>query len=134
MLFLTDTEIPLSNWKRSFCNRIEYPAFGDPEPIVLPDTLTEQMSEFSGFVCYETMFVLDIQTRLFLEISETVGSVEVFMNGETAGMQIRPPYRYELSNLAWQGKNYWAIEVAIDKERRDKKNSNIIGIVKIYTC
>jgi hypothetical protein len=142
-------EIPLSGWKRSLCTSPEYPAFGDPEPVVLPDMMTEQMSDFEGFECYETIFELDNPKKLFLEISDTSGSVEVFMNGETAGMQIRPPYHYDLSSLARQGKNYLAIEVAINLGQIDRavsvsiqeeaddsnqiKKTNIIGNIKLYT-
>ncbi|MDR2053099.1 MAG: hypothetical protein LBP80_06775 [Treponema sp.] len=40
------------------------------------------------------------------------------MNGETAGMKLRPPYHYDLSGLARQGKNYLAIEIAVFPERK----------------
>jgi hypothetical protein len=102
---------------KSLYNYNDYPAFGDPEWVVLPDIPTEQMSEFAGFACYETTFVLDTQKELLLEISDSTGGVEVFINGETAGMRIEPPCRYDLSCLAWQGKNYLAIEVAVTPER-----------------
>jgi hypothetical protein len=141
-------QITLS-WKRSLCTSVEYPAFGDSEPVALPDTLTEQMSEFSGFSCYETTFILDSPKTLLLEISDTSGSAEVFMNGETAGMRITPPYRYDLSSLARQGKNYLAIEIAINlgknnrrttegirkkaKYGKHKEQSDIIGTVRLYT-
>jgi hypothetical protein len=110
---LTIYEIPLSDWKRSICKAIDYPEFGDPDPIALPDILTEKMLGFSGLVCYETVFVLDGPNVLELEISEAIGGVEVFMNGETLGLRAKPPHRFDLSNLAWKGKNYLAIEVAI---------------------
>jgi hypothetical protein len=54
-------QIDLLLWNRSLCTIDDYPAFGDPEPVVLPDVLTEQMSGFSVFACYETTFVLDKQ-------------------------------------------------------------------------
>jgi hypothetical protein len=110
-------EILLPVWKRSLCKSAEYPAFVDPEPVVLPDSLAEQIPGFSGYVCYETTFVLDGPKKLFLEISDAAGGVEVFMNGETAGIQINPPYCYDLLNLVRQGKNYLAIEVAITPEQ-----------------
>jgi hypothetical protein len=53
------------SWDRSLCVSTEYPAFGDPEPVILPDVLTEQLSEFTGFACYETTFVLDSQKRYY---------------------------------------------------------------------
>jgi hypothetical protein len=64
-------------------------------------------------------------------------------------MRITPPYRYDLSSLARQGKNYLAIEVAINLGRKNKitekknqkktargksaKISDIIGTVSLYT-
>jgi hypothetical protein len=119
----TDMEISPLRWKRCLCISTEYPAFGDPELVILPDALTEQLSEFKGFACYETTFELDSTKTLLLEISDTTGSVEVFMNGDTAGMRITPPYRYDLSSLARQGKNYLAIEVAINLGQMDSVTS-----------
>ena len=87
----TGTEIPLSNWRRIICESIEYPAFGDPEPVALPDMSMERMSDFSGFACYKTTFVVENQKSLLLEILDASGSVEVFINGETAGLKIKPP-------------------------------------------
>jgi hypothetical protein len=145
----TGTETHLSRWMRSLCNSNDYPAFGDPEPVVLPDMLTEQMSDFEGFACYETTFVLDKPMMILLEILDTAGSVEVLMNGETAGMRIKPPYCYDISSLARQGKNYLAIEIAINmgkidgvtsgpaKEKaghgKNMKNLAIIGSIRLYT-
>jgi hypothetical protein len=144
----TGMEIPLSDWNRSLCAGNEYPAFGDPEPVILPDALTEQMFEFEGFACYETTFVLDNQKEVFLEISDSSGCVDIFINGEIAGTRIEPPCRYDLSSLARQGKNYLAIEVGINPESNKKKSAkgtrdninrndpipkaDIIGTVRIY--
>ena len=113
----TDVEIPLSNWRRSICESIEYPAFGDPEPVVLPDMSMERVLNFSGFTCYETTFAIENPKSLLLEILDASGSVEVFINGETVGLKIKPPYRYDLSGFARQGKNYLAIEVAVTIEQ-----------------
>jgi hypothetical protein len=142
-------EIPLTDWRRSLCISSEYPAFDDPEPVELPDSLTEKMSEFKGFACYETTFALDNKKPLLLEISDTSGSVEVYMNGDTAGMRITPPYHYDLSNLARKGKNYLAVEIAVNLGQKDRvnpepiqeksehgkqiKKSNIIGSIRLYT-
>jgi hypothetical protein len=72
------TEIILSNWTRSLCKNIDYPAFDDPEQVILPDILSDKMLNFSGFACYETTFVLDAPKTLTLRISNSIGGVEVF--------------------------------------------------------
>jgi hypothetical protein len=148
--YFTGKEISLSSWQRSLCESIDYPAFNSPDPIILPDMLTEQLLDFTGYACYETVFVLDSPKTLLLEITNTSGSVEVFLNGETAGMKLKPPFRYDLSDLVWQGKNYLAIEVAVftkkdcmaDAARLPGKtqhckhiiqNPYIIGSVRLYT-
>jgi hypothetical protein len=137
VIVMAVAEIPLSGWRRSLCKSIDYPEFGDPEPVALPDILAEQMLGFSGFACYETVFVLDCPGELALEISDAAGGVEVFINGETLGIQIKPPYRYDLSSFTWQGKNYLAIEVAIDIKRKSIAAGGnwpcIIGDVRFFT-
>jgi hypothetical protein len=134
---LSVREIPLSDWKRSLCKAIDYPEFGDPETITLPDILTKKMLGFSGLACYETIFILDGPKALILEISEAVGGVEVFLNGETLGLRAKLPHRFDLSDLAWKGKNYLAIEVAIFINRKAiAARGNlpcIIGDVRLFT-
>jgi hypothetical protein len=137
MKSLINVEIILSNWKRSICKTIDYPAFDNSEPIVIPDVLTEGMFNFSGFACYETTFMIDVQKVLALNVSNAIGSVEVFMNGETLGIKAKPPYHYDLSSLAWQGVNYLAIEVAIDMKRKriavEENQPCIIGNVRLFS-
>jgi hypothetical protein len=129
------TEILLFNWKRSLCKNIEYPAFDNPEQVMLPDMLTDKMSDFSGFACYETTFALDDLKTLTLEISNAISSVEVFVNGETLGIKAKPPYYYDLSNFTWQGENYLAIEVAINIDRKymkvGEKQPCIMGNIRL---
>jgi hypothetical protein len=133
---LTVHEISLSEWKRSLCKAVDYPEFGDSEPIALPDMLTEQMLGFSGLACYETVFVLDGPKALTLEISDAVGGAEVFMNCETLGLRAKLPRRFDLSGLTWEGKNYLAIEVAIFINRKAiatrKNRPRIIGDVRLF--
>jgi hypothetical protein len=95
------------------------------------------MLGFSGLVCYETIFVLDGPKVLTLEISEAIGGVEVFMNGETLGLRAKLPHRFDLSDLAWKGKNYLAIEVAIFIKRKTivvgGNRPCIIGDVQLFS-
>lgn len=43
--------------------------------------------------------------------------MEVFVNGESAGIQIASPYRYDLSGLVKEGENVIRTEVATTLER-----------------
>jgi hypothetical protein len=134
---LIDHEIPLSDWQRSLCKAIDYPEFGDPRTVALSDILEEKILGFSGLAYYETMFVLDSPKVLTLEISEAIGGVEVFINGETLGLRAKLPHRFDLSDLSWKGKNYLAIEVARFIKRKTivvgGNRPCIIGDVRLFT-
>lgn len=108
---------PLTEWKRSQCEGAEYPRFQGEKSVALPDRLAEEQPEFSGFVRYETSFRLPQGKRALLEITDAAEGVEVFVNGKSAGLQIVPPFRYDLSDLAVSGENRLAIEVATTLER-----------------
>jgi hypothetical protein len=144
---LSGGEISFSGWKRSLCKGIEYPNFNDSIPVELPDSLVEQKPEFSGFVRYETEFVLDKIKPLLLEISNAAEGVEVFVNGRSVGIQIVPPFCFDLSGFVQVGENMLAIETATTLERERYANmtnpmekaragepsscSGITGIVKL---
>ena len=110
-------EIPLEGWTRSVCEGADYPAFSSPVPTVLPDgaRLTEANPEFSGFVRYDCEFELPADAPLLLTVASADEGVEVFLNGESRGIQIAPPMVYELSGRA--GVNRLRIEVATTLER-----------------
>ncbi len=110
------SEIPLTQWTRSICEGSAYPDFAQEKEVALPDSLAEEQPEFSGFVRYETGFTLDKDEKLYLEIEDAKEGVEVFLNGQSAGMQIAPPYRYDLTGTA--GENVLVIEVATTLERQ----------------
>jgi hypothetical protein len=52
------------------------------------------------------------------------------------GIKVKPPYNYDLSDLSWQGVNYLAIEIAIDRKRKrsdvEESKSCIIGKVQLF--
>ena len=108
--------IPLTGWTRAVCEGAAYPAFGPAVPVTLPDDLAAEQPEFSGFARYETTFTLDAPAALRLEITDAAEGVEVFLNGESAGIQIAPPFAYDLAGRA--GENILAIEVATTLERQ----------------
>jgi hypothetical protein len=140
-------EVKLQNsWVRSICRSIDYPAFKDCVEVQLPDKLAEERPEFSGFVRYENTFLAQGDEKLVLEITNAAEGVEVFVNGQSAGIQIVPPYVYNLSSLVKKGENPLAIEVATTLERESggkgfsstsmgssiSSLSGITGEVKLY--
>lgn len=118
-------EIPfISTWQRGICRSIEYPNFKAKKEVTIPDRLHEEEPEFSGFVRYENRFMGEAAVTYILEISDAYEGVEVFLNGESLGIQIVPSYRYELSSYVKDGENEIAIEVATTLERETAKYPN----------
>ena len=112
------TEIPLTMaWERSICEAISYPAFTDEKEISLPDHLEEEQPTFSGFVRYENCFEAAAGDSMVLEITDACEGVEVFLNGESLGLQVVPVYRYDLTGHLKDGANDLCIEVATTLER-----------------
>ena len=107
-------------WTRSVCDSIHYPVFEQPVAVELPDHAEKEMPDFGGVIRYEQEVELrpeEIQHAV-LEISDAGEAVQVFVNGADCGIQIIPPYRYEIDKLLITGKNRIVIEVATTLERR----------------
>lgn len=142
------TELELQrNWTRSICRSIEYPNFKEEKEVKLPDQLAEEKPEFSGLVRYENSFLSQGDEKLVLEVTDAAEGVEVFVNGVSAGIQIVPPYHFDISALVKNGENRLVIEVATTLEREtvhlyainnrmtENKISSLSGItghVKLY--
>lgn len=109
--------IETAPWSRAVCAGINYPDFGEAVMVVMPDQLAKEQPAFSGFVRYESSFAIPREGKVALEIMDASEGVEVFVNGKSAGIQIVPPYRYDISALAHTGENTIAIEVATTLER-----------------
>lgn len=114
-------------WQRSLCRSIEYPAFGTAKAVVLPDGLHEEEPLFSGFVRYENRFVSSVNDSCILVITDAHEGVEVFINGRSLGIQIAPPFVYDLSGVLEDGENTVAIEVATTLEREMSKQPSMFG-------
>lgn len=141
------TEVKLQNsWIRSICRSIDYPNFKEMKEVQLPDNLAEEKPQFSGFVRYENSFLAQGDEKLVLEITNAAEGVEVFVNRQSAGIQIVPPYVYNISSLVKKGENVLVIEVATTLERESggkgfsstsmggsiSSLSGITGDVKLY--
>ncbi len=106
----------LQLFSRSICPGIEYPNFGQAQPVVVPDGLAKELPRFSGFVRYETTISAEEAQQMLLEITDASEGVEVFLNGQSLGIQIAPPMRYVLD--CQPGENALTIEVATTLERQ----------------
>lgn len=111
-------------WTRSTCPSVQYPRFTGAVEVSLPDHLAQEQPEFSGFVRYEKAFPWDGESPLALEITDAYEGVEAFLNGESLGIQIAPPFWYDFTGKLRPGENRLAIEVATTLERENAANPN----------
>ena len=125
-------------WKRSTCKAIDYPNFKNHKTIGAFGDYGKEDKNFSGFIAYETKFTKPKADRIILEITDAGEDVEVFVNGKSAGIQVLPPFRFDISDLLQDGKNILRIEVATTLERERKANKKnwapigILGDVNLY--
>jgi hypothetical protein len=111
--------IPMKDgWMRSICPGIAYPNFQQPRAIHFPDRLAQEQPNFSGFVRYENRFQVNTPAKAVLEITDAHEGVEVFVNSHSCGIQIAPPFRFDISRFLKQGENHLQIEVATTLERQ----------------
>lgn len=119
-----------TGWKRSVCESVAYPAFGEAAEVVLPDAAELEMPEFAGVLRYETSVTIEENetslkkkseekdSEIILEITDAGEAVQVFVNERDCGIQIMPPYRYEIGEWLRPGENQITVEVATTLERR----------------
>lgn len=79
--------------------------------VSLPDHLEEEKPKFCGFVRYETKITSDGGDKI-LEITDAAEGLEVFVDGQSLGLQIVPEYLYDLSGYLKAGEHEIVIEVA----------------------
>lgn len=127
----------LTAFTRSTCRSIDYPEFTGQKAVEKLESYHFTDSGFSGFIRYETEF--EAETGFVgLEITDAHEGVEVFVNGKSVGIQVIPPYRYDLTRFCIPGKNWLTIEVAttLERERGGRKKgapTGITGSVNLYT-
>lgn len=107
----------LAEWMRSICRAKDYPHFAGEKKTAVPDDLAGEMPAFSGIARYETAFAGKEGQRTVLEITDAHEGVEVFVNGQSAGMQVVPPFVFDLTSFVTDGENTLAVEVATTLER-----------------
>lgn len=125
----------LTTFRRSVCRSIEYPRFTEEQQIQELTGYEEINKKFSGYIRYETEFQYQEEQELSLEITEAWEGVEVFVNGISAGIQIQPTYKYDLTAYCKPGSNLLTIEVATTLARENKiykGKTGLTGAVNLY--
>lgn len=119
----------MDGWIRSVCKAIDYPVFVGSKLVMLPDLVEKEQPNFGGFIRYEQELELPAVKTAVLEITETAEGVEVFVNGLSAGIQVVPVYRFDITVWLKEGTNRITIETATTLERAIPKKSRISGRV-----
>lgn len=123
-------ELPIfGTWERSICRSRDYPAFAEKKEVYLPDNLWEEKTDFSGFVKYRKEIEAEGDEEWVLYISDAYEGMEVFVNGESLGIQCVPPFIYIPGSLR-KGTNEICIEVATTLERELSNIPDMFGQIK----
>lgn len=109
-------------WLVSFKDALNQAA-GFHDEITLPAlrSLSQDRPDFSGWISYETTFSCRKNLPALLELTEVYDCAEVFLNGQSVGRRICPPYRFNVSQTVREGENRLRIEVATTLERAAAK-------------
>jgi len=119
-------------WTLSFAEAKEYPNFTNEQKIDKLENVGLRYPDFSGFMRYETTFNIKTGKAAVLVLEDAYEGVEVWVNGENAGIQIAPPYRFDISSLVKDGENHLRIEVAntLDRKVRTMPVEGIYAVLK----
>ena len=136
--------LPFANaWTRSECKAIDYPVFKNKKVISAFGDYGKENKRFSGFLAYENEVHFrspqtelraekrEMAKRVVLEITDAGEDVEVFVNDVSAGIQVLPPFYYDVTALMKEGVNRIRIEVAttLERERGHVRGAEPIGIL-----
>lgn len=120
----------LKKFRQSVCRSIDYPKFTSHRDIEKLESYHLTDKKFSGFIRYETRIMLEKFRKVLIEITDAYEGVEVFVNGQSAGIQVVPSFLFDITGLCQTGKNEIAIEVAttLERERGNTKKGAATGI------
>jgi hypothetical protein len=120
---------------------------GVEEPVVSRDvgSWTDKWPDFSGTGWYEKEIVVDREwlgagRKIYLDLGEVKNIAAVRVNGTSAGVQLWPPYRFEVTELLTPGTNRLEIGVTNTLANRfgqgrpglvEKPASGLLGPVRL---
>jgi len=113
-----DEELFFKNvWRMSLASAIGYPKFCEEQEISVFENIGLKYPEFSGFIRYENTVDVPTVKKASLIIEDAFEGVEVFINDESIGILVAPPFIFNIDNQLKPGKNKLRIEVATTLER-----------------
>ena len=107
-------EVIHSEWTVGFARAKEYPEFQEVTKMdkLQPLSNLEDFERVSGTVSYSTSLTLNKANDIIeIELGPTFEIAEVFVNDVSAGVNIAPPYCFDVSGLFRVGENELRIEV-----------------------
>lgn len=107
-------EVIHSEWTVGFARTEEYPEFQEVTKMdkLQPLSNLEDFERVSGTVSYSTSLTLNKANDIIeIELGPTFEIAEVFVNDVSAGVNIAPPYCFDVSGLFRDGENELRIEV-----------------------
>jgi hypothetical protein len=132
-------------WAVATATSEQYPSFTPYRELEKLTDLSrpEMLPKFSGTFRYEAEFdwLQAPVKRTVIELGQVFETAEVFLNGQSAGVRISAPYRFDLSRLIQAGKNKLSIEVTntLVKETPDvfsrfaqMEPSGLLGPVRLF--
>lgn len=107
-------EVVHSEWTVGFARTEEYPEFQEVTKMdkLQPLSNLEDFERVSGTVSYSTSLTLNKANDIIeIELGPTFEIAEVFVNDVSAGVNIAPPYCFDVSGLFRDGEHELRIEV-----------------------
>lgn len=107
-----------SGWTCSTTSQKKYPEFTELAVMEELKPVSEINPKFAGIIRYEKEFCLpEKYKKLFIGFEHVYEAVTIWINGEKVGMNIVPPYEFEISNYVKEGTNQIRVEVATTLDR-----------------
>ena len=101
------------------------------------------LNNYSGGVRYANSFQMDVNdrnNRSFIDLGHVVGTAEVFINGQSAGVRVAAPWKQDITPFVKKGKNRIEVLIyntlanhyqTIPSRYRGSPASGLIGPVKV---
>lgn len=109
----TALALPLHGWSVSTAESEAYPAFTPCTLVDGPENLNApgKMPHFVGTIRYERDLVCAASGCMLLDLGDAGETAEVFLDGESRGVRLTPPYRFSLGELDAGRAYHLAVEV-----------------------